>query len=109
MERTMSIREVIEGGQEVGFTERPVYTWDTTNLGGAPTSPAIVVYLVTANDVCTDKTSTVMPAGTVTINGNIISWKPFVPIAIGDTYLAVMTATVNGMARSNWVKIVCAR
>ena len=57
----------------------------------APSSPSAVVYKGR-----TDVTSTVMPSGTASASGQVITLKPLTATVAGSDYSVIVTATVGG-------------
>ena len=64
-------REITQGVQMQGVDEEIVYTVTTTPWGSSPTSLSVVVKSVIAGFV--DVTSTVMPSGSPSVVGDIVT------------------------------------
>ncbi len=86
--------QVVEGTIEQSSGESIKYTVDTDDYPPktivVPTIASALVFDVSTNS---DVTSTVMPAGTVTIATTIITLKPLTALTLGITYRVEVTFT----------------
>lgn len=67
----MTSRAFMEGRQLQGVDETVVYTLTTTNWGSSPASVSVKVFDVTADFA--DVTSTLMPTGSPSVSGDVIT------------------------------------
>lgn len=65
-------REAKEGEQEQGVEESIAYSVTTTPWGSSPSSVVVKAYNITSG-ARTDVTSTVMPAGSASVVGDVIT------------------------------------
>jgi len=77
-------RTVKEGKQTQGVDESIVYSLDVSGQGGSPSSPSVVVKDTSNNN--TDVTATVMPAGSASASGDIITLPPLTALTRGHNY-----------------------
>lgn len=85
-------RIVKEGTQAQGVDEEIVYSITTTPWGGTPTSPAVAVKDEDGSDV----TSTVMPSGSPTVNGDVITLPAMKSLSAGMLYRVEVKFTSGG-------------
>lgn len=85
------IREVAEGIQYQGEDEEIAYTLDVTAWGASPTSPGVKV-----KDGATDVTATVMPAGSPTVVGNVITLPRLKLLEKDKLYRVEVKFTISG-------------
>ena len=79
-----SIFEVKEGIQRQSTSETIVRTIDTGDVVSSPTVGTVTVYDESDND--TDVTSTVMPSGSHSDSGDVITLKPLTALTINHSY-----------------------
>jgi hypothetical protein len=80
-----SIREITQGQQGVGLTERIQFALDVSAWGNTPTSLTLKSELYDMDDkTYSDNTTTVFPSGAAAAVGNIITLPVFLPHAIGE-------------------------
>ena len=79
-----TILEVVQGELEQSSNESHPYQITTTPWASSPTVGTVTVYDLTTGD--TDVTSTVMPAGSHTDSGDVITLKPFTALTAGHKY-----------------------
>jgi hypothetical protein len=95
---SLNQREVKEGTQHQGENEKINYSVDTTQWGGTPTIPSVVVKDQT-NDYL-DVTTTVMPGattpGAITITGNVIILPKLQALTKGRIYRVEIAFTSQG-------------
>jgi hypothetical protein len=87
-------REVVEGIQYQGVDEKIVYTIDTANWGGTPSSPSVVVKDVT--NALADVTATVMPSGSPTISTDVITLPKLQDLTENHTYRIELKFNIAG-------------
>ena len=68
-----SIREIKEGVQEQGAEEEITYTLTVPTTWGTPTGTPTVKGYSYASGVYTDVTTTIFPAGSATVDGQVIT------------------------------------
>lgn len=79
-------------------------TYNITVEGtNAPTSPTATVYKGRS-----DVTSTVMPSGSHSASGQVITLKPVTALVSGVEYSVMVTATVAGNTEQRKLIIICA-
>lgn len=98
-----NIREVVEGQQEQGEDEEIVYTVDTANWGGSPTSPSVVV----KDPAGTNVTSTVMPSGSATVNGDVITLPTLKLLTRNKLYRVEVKFTAGGNVFEAVIPVWC--
>ena len=82
-------------------TETVTYTI-TVEGTNAPTSPSAVVYKGR-----TDVSSTVMPSGSASVSGQVITLKPATAMVANVDYSIVVTATVGGNVENRKLIVQC--
>lgn len=90
----MISREVNEGEQLQGEDERIAYTIDTTPWGGTPTGAAVVAKDVTNSFAVV--TATVLPSGSPSVNGNVITLPLLQSLTRGHIYRIEVAFTSGG-------------
>ena len=75
-----------------GSAESIIRTLDVSKIGSSPTSPSVVVIDLGSN---TDVTSTVIPSGSLAVNGNVITMKPLTSLTPGRRYRVALSFTLN--------------
>lgn len=100
----MSIREVVEGRQTQGADETIVYTLDTTDVGGSPSVSAVVVW---RESDATDVTSTTMPSGSHSVNGDVITLKALTALTAGQVYRVEVKFTSAGNTLEHYFRVYC--
>ena len=101
------ILEIGEGIKYQSSDEKKTYKITTTNVESAPTSPSAIVYDENDND--TVVTSTVMPAGTHTASGDVITLKPLTALTEGHSYRVEVLFTVGSNIHECWFRVACVR
>ncbi len=91
----MTIREIAEGPQPQGVDEIIVYTLTTTPWGSSPSASAVVVFDVT-DGARSDVTSTVMPTGSPSEAGDIITLPALKLLTAGKQYRVEILFTAGG-------------
>ncbi len=100
-----NIREISEGTQYQSSDETLVYTITTTNYASTPTSPTVVVYDETIND--TNVSSTVMPSGSNSASGDVITIKPLTALTARHSYRIEVKFTVGSNTWECFFRVVC--
>lgn len=78
-------------------------TYSITYLNATTcSSPSAIVYRNGNNDV----TSTVMPSGSHSATGNVVTLKPITGLVGNATYIIAVTATVDGNTRVKKIKLI---
>jgi hypothetical protein len=105
----MRTREVTEGQQPQGVDEKISYTLDVSENGSNPTNVTVQVYRVDGNEL-TDVKSTVMPTGTPTPSGNVITLPALQSLTDGEKYQIEVKYTLdNGNVLEDFFHVVCER
>lgn len=86
-------REVLEGKQYQGEDESIAYTLDVTAVGSSPTSVAVVVKDITNDETVT---ATVMPTGSASVSGNVITLPALKLLTAGVLYRVEVKYTISG-------------
>ena len=85
-------REVLEGKQYQGVDESIAYTLDVSAVGSSPSSVSVVVKDVTNGTVVT---STVMPTGSASVSGNVITLPALKLLTAGVLYRVEVKYTIS--------------
>ena len=88
-------REIVESPMPQGTDEIVAYTLTTTQWGSTPTSPVVKVYDITA-DAYTDVTTTVMPTGSPSVVGDIITLPALKLLTAGSKYRVEIKFVISG-------------
>lgn len=88
-----NVREVAEGVQFQGEDESIAYTVDVTAVGSSPSSVAVVVKNMTDGTIVTP---TVMPSGSTSVSGNVITLPALKLLTAGVLYRVEVKFTVSG-------------
>jgi len=98
------ILEVTEGVryQLTGTTK--IYTITTTNVISNPTSPTATAYDESVN---ADVTSTIMPSGSNSVTGDVITLKPVTALTADHSYRVVVRWVVGSQTFGNYFRIKC--
>ena len=99
-----NILEVQEGTRYQSDDENIVYTITTTNRVTSPSSPTAVVYDVGTD---TDVSSTVMPSGSHSVSGDIITLKGLTALTAGHTYRVEVKYTAGSSTYENYFIVKC--
>ena len=100
----MSILEVAEGIRYQASTETRVYTITTTNLVSAPQNPSAVVFDESVDE---DVTSTVMPSGSHSVSGDVITLKPLTSLTNNHSYKIWVTFVVGASTYKRYLIVKC--
>lgn len=90
----MISREVVEGSQKQGVDEKVAYSITTTPWGAAPTNVSVVVKDM--RDSNTVVTATVMPTGSVSVVGDVITLPLLQALTRGHVYRVEVIFTAGG-------------
>ena len=99
------IFEVAEGPREQSSKEKKVYFITTTELESFPTSPTATVYDESDND--TDVTATVMPSGSNSASGDVITLKPLTALTARHNYRIEVVFTVGSNIHNRYILVKC--
>ncbi len=91
----MTIREIIESPQPQGVDEEIVYTLTTTPWGSDPSASAVVVFDVT-DGAREDVTTTVMPAGSPSESGDVVTLPTLEALTASKKYRVEIQFTSGG-------------
>jgi len=100
-----TIREIIESPLVQGADESIAYVLTTTPWGSSPTSVAVKVYDVLASD--TDVTSTIIPSGTPSVNGDDITLPALKSMTAGKRYRVEIKFTCSGNTFETFAIVDC--
>lgn len=89
-------REIKEGLQPQGVHESIVYSLTTTPWGSTPSSISVKVFSISTSGVRTDVTSTVMPTGSASAVGDVISLPALTALTAGTLYRVEVKFTCSG-------------
>lgn len=89
-------REVQQGKQPQGADESIIYTLTTTPWGSSPGSISVKVYSISSNGTRTDVTATVMPAGSASAVGDVISLPALTGLTPNTLYRVEVKFTCSG-------------
>jgi len=76
-----------------GSGESLIYTVTTTNWGSSPGTVSVKAYSVSSDETLTDVTSTVIPAGSASVTGDVITLPAIKNLTAGTLYLIEVTFT----------------
>ena len=98
-------REIEQGLQLQGVDEELVYRLTTTPWGSTPTSPSVVVKDV--NQGLIDVTSTVMPSGSVSVSGDVMTLPTLKSLTENTLYRVEMKFTSGGSVFESYAFVRC--
>ena len=101
-----SVLEVKEGLQEQSSGETIIYTLDA-NATGWTATPVIVGVIVIDEDDGADVTSTVMPSGSHSVSGSVITLKPLTALTVDKTYQIKVKFTGGGNTFEPYGRVRC--
>ena len=85
-------REIIEGLQFQGSTEEVTYTVTYPASWGTPTSPSVTVYSINETTGAeTNVTATVMPTGSASVNGQVVTLPEMKSLTVDVLYLVLVS------------------
>lgn len=96
-------REVAEGTQPQGVDEIITYTIDVSNWESTPSVSSVVVKQVSDGS---DVTATVMPAGSESVSGDIITLKPLKSLTADVRYKVEVLFTAGGSTYETFFFVV---
>ena len=99
---TVNIREVVEGIQYQGADEIITYTLDVAAIGATPSSPVVVVKDVFGE---TTVTATVMPTGSPSVAGSVITLPPLKLLTAGREYRVEVKYVIGGNTLENYIPV----
>jgi hypothetical protein len=106
----MTIREIIEANQEQGVNEQVVYTLITTPWGSSPSSVSCTVYQKNeTTGTYTDVTSTTMPTGSASAQGDVITMPTLKLLTVDALYRMQVQFTCSGNVFEAYAYIRCRR
>lgn len=97
-----SLREVAEGRLEQGEDEEITYTLDVSAQGSSPSNVAVEAKAWPAG---TDVKSTVMPSGSASVNGNVITLPELTALTAGTLYRIEVQYTIGGNVLETWFEV----
>ena len=89
-------REIKEGQQPHGADESIVYTLTTTPWGSSPGTISAKVFSIASSGARTDVTATVMPSGSASAVGDVISLPAITGLTAGTLYRVEVKFTCSG-------------
>ncbi len=102
----MDILEVAEGLRFQSSDETRIYTITTTNVVSSPATPTAVVYDEADES---NVTSVVMPSGSNTAAGDVITLKPITALTQNHTYRVEVKWVVGSQTYERYLRICCER
>ncbi len=102
-----AIFEIDEGKQRMTTDETIVFSITTTNWISSPTVGTVTVYDENDNDA--DVTSTVMPSGSHSDSGDVITLKPLTALTIGHSYRVEVQFTAGSSTYECYMIVKCTR
>jgi putative transposon-encoded protein len=108
----MDTREIREGIQEQGVEEEIVYTLTTTPWGTSPGTIVPKVYTVDESvtpPTYTDVTATVMPSGSASASGDVITLPKVKSMTVDLLYRVEIKFTCSGNVFEPYAYIRCRR
>ena len=100
-------REIAEGIVSQGVDEEIVYTLTTTPWGSSPATVSIKVYDVTLG--YTDVTSTVMPTGSITASGDVLTFPKLKALTARHLYRIEPKFTAGGNVWEPYFEVLAER
>lgn len=98
-----TVLEVTEGLQFQSTAEELIWAIDTSNRG-TPTSPSVASVKDKAG---ADKKSDVMPSGSASVSGDVISLPKLQDLTAGDRYEIRVTYTISGNKHETFIHVAC--
>lgn len=103
-------RGIVEGKLYQGIEEEITYALTVTNVGSSPTDVTVKAYLYSETDgSLSDVTSTVMPAGSPSVVGNVITLPELLSLTIDRLYRVEVKYTVSGNIVESWFEVQSGR
>ena len=91
-------------GKVQGVDEEIIYTVDVSNVGSSPTSVSVEVFL--ASNLTASVKATVMPTGSPSVVGNVITLPTLKLLTANNTYRVEVKYTVGGSVVENYFYVV---
>lgn len=98
----MSNREVAGGLRYQGEDERIIYSVDTSPAGGSPTAVGVAVF---EEGTWENVTSTVMPDGSPSVDGDVITLPVLIALTAGKTYRIEVKFTSEGNVLEHYIRV----
>ena len=96
-----NVREVVEDTQFQGVDEEIIYKITTTPWGGTPTS----VSAVAKDSAGVDVSSTVFPAGSISVASDVITLKPLKALTAAKQYRIEVKFTSDSNILECWFEV----
>ena len=90
--------------KEQGVDEEIVYTVDVSNVGSSPTSVGVDVFLM--NSPTTSVKATVMPSGSPSVVGNVITLPALKLLTANNTYRVEVKYTIGSSVVENYFHVM---
>jgi hypothetical protein len=74
--------------------------------GTSPSAVTVKAWDINPDGTYTDVTSTVMPSGSVTTSGDVITTKPLTALTLGHSYRVIVAFTAAGVPMSNYFDVI---
>jgi len=100
-----NILECVEGTQYQSSDETLAYQITTTNWVSSPTNPTAVVYDENNNDA--NVSSTVMPSGSHSASGDVITLKALTALTEGHSYRIEVKFSVSSNIYEFFFRVRC--
>ena len=100
----MDILEITQGIQYQSADEQLAYQITTTNWASSPTSPSVVAFDETTNEVVT---STVFPTNSPSVSGDVITLSLLESLIKGHTYRIEVEFTVGSNVWECFFRVEC--
>lgn len=107
MESDPQDRNVEQGVQYQGIDESIAYTLDVSAIGSGPTSVSVVVF--EERDLSTPVTASVMPNGSPSVDGDVITLPALTGLAKGRRYRVEVQYTLDGNVLETWFVVEAQR
>ncbi len=101
------IREVKEGMQAQGVNESIAYKITSTPWASTPVVTAVKAYDITTDGTRTDVTATVLPSGSSSVTGDIITLPPLTALTYAHTYRVEVKFTSGGNTFEAYFIVKC--
>jgi hypothetical protein len=99
------IHEVIQGTQSQTTAEQISYSLDVSLWGSAPAPVSVTV--LDASDSFADVTTTVMPSGSASVTGNVISLPKLRALTAGHLYKILVLFDIGGNREEGFIQVLC--
>jgi len=95
------VRRIKEGAQTQGVDESIAYTIDTTNWGGSPTSPTMVIKNKAGSDVTSE-----LSTGSPSVDVNVITLPKISGVTSGERYRVEVKFAIGGNTLECWFPLI---